>query len=108
MGHSEKTELMCNWSTESEVRKMGEELFLKDHGLEVSKIVERATDSRISINQKQGKIKEHHTQTHHSKSTERQRQRSTKSIYRSKKIHDLQRNITVKVEFYYDFFIRYV
>lgn len=49
MGHSEKTERMCNWSTESEVRKMGEELLLKDHGLEVSKIVERATDSRISI-----------------------------------------------------------
>lgn len=61
MGHSEKTELMCNWSPETKVRQNGRETFLKDHGLELSKIIERPTYSRISINQRQGKIREHHT-----------------------------------------------
>ena len=53
MGHSEKTELMCNWSPETKVRQNGRETFLKDHGLELSKIIERPTYSRISINQRQ-------------------------------------------------------
>lgn len=30
MGHSEKTELICNWSPEGEVRQNGIEAFLKN------------------------------------------------------------------------------
>lgn len=62
MGHSEKIELICNWSPEGEVRQNGIEAFFKKyHGLELSIIVERPIDSKIYINQNQGKIKEHHT-----------------------------------------------
>ena len=91
MRHSEKSELTCNWNPEREVKQNRRQAFYKDQALELSKIVERPTDSRTSINQKQYKIKEHRTSTHHSKSVKRQRQRAN-----PKSIHRIKRHITFK------------